>query len=113
MVSRKTAVLILPPSEKKCQGTLNITHEDDERNISDISLDSEIRKEYRNLRIGFPVLQINSISILTLKGDCCWEIYEKSKFYGEKKIMLPGVNKYIPDFEPVSVKGTECTIKDK
>ena len=107
------SILPIPPLEHKCQGALEITHEDDERNISDIFLDSEIQKKYLNLRIKFPVLQINSVSVLTLKGDCCWEIYEKSKFRGQKKIMFPGVNKYIPDFQLVSVKATECTIIDK
>ena len=108
MSSRLKAVIIPLPSEKKCRGSLKVTHEDDDRNISHISLDSKDRKKYENLRIGFPVLQRNSVSILTIKGDCCWEVYAKSKFHGEKKIVSPGDNKYDPDFQPISIYVNEC-----
>ena len=61
----------------------------------------------------FPILKINSVSILTISGDCCWEIYEKTKFNGEKKIISPGTRNMFPEFQPISINVTECTFKDK
>ena len=97
-------------AETKCVGSLTIEHEDDEYNIGRIDLDGP-RTKYPNLRHGFPILRRTTVSKLTLIGNCCWEIYERSQLKGEKEIIHKEVTQegtFIPNFQPVSIKRTEC-----
>ena len=107
---KNSLVSVAAGAKTKCIGSLAIKHEDDEYNIGSIVLDGP-RLQYPNLRYGFPVLRRTTVSELTLSGNCCWEIYERSKLKGQKEIIHKEVTiegTFIPDFQPVSIKRTEC-----
>ena len=107
---KNSLVSVAADAETKCIGSLTVKHEDDEYNIGSIVLDGP-RLQYPNLRLGFPVLRRTTVSELTLSGNCCWEIYERSKLKGQKEIIHKEVTTegtFIPNFQPVSIKRTEC-----
>ena len=97
-------------AKTECIGSLTIEHEDDEYNVGSIDLDGP-RPKYPNLRLGFPILRRTTVSKLTLIGNCCWEIYERSQLKGEKEIIHKEVTQegtFIPNFQPVSIRRTVC-----
>jgi len=95
-------------SDKKCYGMLIITHEDDDENSGEISLNTEFRKQYSHLQKGFRILRRNSIASLATTGDCCWEIHSKPHFKGDKELIYPGEDNQYPSIQPASARTTKC-----
>ena len=94
-------------AKSHCIGSLTIEHEDDEGSFGRIPLRGN-RDQYPNLKRGFQILKRNSVSILTVLGNCCWEIYENPKFRGQKEIITPEGGDFSPSFQPISIQRTEC-----
>ena len=66
------------------------------------------RDDYLNLKRAFLILRSYFAGLLETFGDCCLEINSKSKFMGDKQVLLPGG--FIdddPDFQFVSLRGLE------
>ena len=89
-----------------CIGTLTIVHEDDELNEYKLKLKNQMR--YKNLKRRFPVLRKNSVSYLYTQGDCCWKLYERSRFRGQTEVIFPGAERFKPTFQTFSIKKSEC-----
>ena len=76
-------------------------------NVRELSLGG-YRKAYPNIKRGFRFLRRNIVTEYEVTGDCCWELYEKKKFGGQKQVVFPGANQNYPDFKPVSLKKLGC-----
>ena len=95
-----------------CYGTLTIKHADE----NDISRVKELNLSpigghkrdgaYPKIKKGFPILKKNIVIKLIRNGDCCWEIYEKPYFRGEKQYL--GHSENYPDIQPESLKKVDC-----
>ena len=95
-----------------CHGTLTIKH----ANENDISRVKELRLSpiggrkkdgaYPKIKKGFSILKKNIVMKLIKNGDCCWEIYEKPHFKGEKQYLSHDEN--YPDIQPESLKTVDC-----
>ena len=96
-------------SSEKCKGLLTITHEDDDENLGEISLNTEFRKQYSHLKKGFRILRRNSVAYLATTGDCCWEIHSEPNFTGDEELVYPGEDNRYPSFQPVSARVTKCS----
>ena len=99
-------------AEYSCVGTLTIKHanENDVSNVQKLNL-SPIGGRKRNgrypkIKKGFSILKKNVVTMLIRNGNCCWEIYEKPYFRGEKQYLSHDVN--FPDIQPESLKKVEC-----
>ena len=95
-----------------CSGTLTIKHanENDISRVQKLNL-SPIggRKRdgaYPKIKKGFSILKKNIVINLIRNGDCCWEIYEKTYFRGEKQFL--GHSENYPDIQPESLKKVDC-----
>jgi len=95
-----------------CYGTLTIKHADE----NDISRVKELNLSpigghkrdgaYPKIKKGFSILKKNIVIKLIRNGDCCWEIYEKPYFRGEKQYL--GHSENYPDIQPESLKKVDC-----
>ena len=95
-----------------CDGSLTIKHanENDISRVKELSL-SPIggRKRdgaYPKIKKGFSILKKNIVIKLIRNGDCCWEIYERAHFKGEKQYL--GHDENYPDIQPESLKKVDC-----
>ena len=95
-------------AESRCVSSLTIAHRDDEWNVQILRLRG-YRDAYRNIKRGFPIMKTNIVFYIEVLGNCCWEIYAKRKFRGDKQTIFPGESQVLPDFQPVSIKRLECT----
>ena len=91
----------------QCVGSLTMTHMDEYMKIQDLTLEGS-RESYPNLRRRFPFMRQNTVILLEVIGNCCWELNEKRNFRGEKQLIYPGGNLIYPDFQPVSIKKLVC-----
>ena len=91
----------------RCMGMLTIVHEDDESNEYRLNLKGH-QFRYKNVKRRFPILKRNSISHLHTHGDCCWKLYERSRFRGQTETVFPGAEQFKPTFQLVSIKKSEC-----
>ena len=100
-----------------CIGSLKIVHgnEDELGNFQELFLESDsgFKKDggYYNIRRRFPILRTNVIIQLITQGSCCWEIYEKRKFKGEKQYLHQG--EHFPDIQPASIRRVKCRYWNK
>ena len=94
-------------SEIICNGSIRIAHEDADANINHITLEGT-RALYPNIRRGFPSIRSNVISQIDIFGECCWEIYPRRKFAGEKHVIYPTGDVIYTEFQPVSIKKVDC-----
>ena len=85
-------------------------HRDDQMNMGKLNLRG-YRDNYGNIKRGFPVMKRNTVNHVEVLGNCCWELYERRQFRGNKEIISPGGNTVFPSFQPVSLKRIECTDK--
>ena len=98
--------------QASCIGSLKIVHgnEDELGNFQELFLESDsgFKKDggYYNIRRRFPILRTNVIIQLITQGSCCWEIYEKRKFKGEKQYLHQG--EHFPDIQPASIRRVKC-----
>ena len=94
-------------NDLSCIGSMDISYEDEEGNIDILTLQGQ-RTSYPNLRRGFPVMRLNSISHINVGGNCCWKIYPERLFDGEPQFIFPGSGTVYVDFQPISIKKLEC-----
>jgi len=96
------------PFRTECFGQLEIVHANKNSlfNIDSFNLDGK-RKNYPNIARGFPIFKRNII-IHVESNECCWELYGKRNFKGQKQIIFPGSRVY-PEFRPASIKKVLCS----
>ena len=95
-------------SSKNCEGSLKIFHAH-ESNLADkrnILLGGD-RIEYPNLKKGFPDLEANVILSLEAYGCECWEVFQNSRFAGEKENVAPGEPHHL-SIEMGSIRKIQC-----
>ena len=95
-------------SSKNCEGSLKIFHAH-ESNLADkrnILLGGD-RIEYPNLKKGFPDLEVNVILNVEAYGCQCWEVFQNSRFAGEKETVVPGEPHHL-SIEIGSIRKTQC-----
>ena len=90
--------------------TIKHANENDISEVQDLSL-SPIggpKKDgaYPYIKKGFSILKKNIVTQLITNGECCWEVYEKPFFRGEKQYLSHAEN--FPDIQPMSIKKTDC-----
>ena len=100
-VSAKVTYGVTPISN--CSGSISIGYEDDKGNVSTVTLDG-VRRNYPNIRIGYPVIRDGIVSYMEVLGNCCWKIFSKRKFDGETQIIYPTEDIFYVSFQPVSLK---------
>ena len=94
-------------SKPRCTGMLTIVHEDENSNEYRLDLKGH-QFRYKNVKRRFPVLRKNSITHLNTQGNCCWKLYERSRFRGRTEVVVLGVEQFKPSFQLMSIMKAEC-----
>ena len=95
----------------QCNGSLIISHEDDKNELGKLVLNGRPNTSlhrFPNIKRKYAVIRNRDIFCLTISGDCCWELYSKNRFKGERQIIYPSDDLFYPDFQPLSIKKLDC-----
>ena len=67
------------------------------------------KQEYKNLKIGFPVLKKHVVTKVSAFGSCfCWKLYSDISFKGDVKILSEG-DEIDLEFNLYSLKRVACS----
>ena len=99
-------------AKKDCGSFLKIVHatESDLVDIHTIKLGGN-RREYPNIRKGFPLLKKNLVLHVEADGCECWEVYTQPRFIGEKDDIVPGDRHYLK-VRAGSIRKVKCEQND-
>ena len=74
------------------------------------SLGGDGKKQWPNIRRGFAAeLKTNTIIVMQGVGNCCWDIYSRKGYSGEKKELFTG-DPYAVEFQPISIRKKNCPV---